>query len=282
MNLPTMNTAVGPQDPSRFGLEPYALQVVVGDDSIKPSSILPLLAISGVYTRPDQVVVGHSTGYTDYLEKYLLLQQGKGLFTGNFFDYRQDRDFNQGFLVEEYKAGKPLNGFLGKGINKRYTSPESYRYGNVGDKLFGPSGLFISYPPAYNYKTGYTDSSTHPEYSTYNGSAGTGLFNFKGFLSNLNRFGDSQVNTAEPRLNGHASNAVQSKLITGAAGIDDFSIFNPYVHHLPFDEENVRPMPIPQIRGQNDIVVHQNFVADLVPTTALWDRYAKKDDDNGE
>mgnify|MGYP003150355885 FL=1 len=220
-------------------------------ESVFPSSVLP--TISGIQ---------YPSGYTlvpfpikSYENKQILLYAGSGLFTGNFLDFRQDRDFNETFLIDDItganQLGKKLQGFEGKGINRYYTSPESYAFGNTNNQasglLYGPSGLFITFAPSGNQQR----SDNHPEFVGYDGSTGSGIFNFKKLLSNF-------------------SNAKESKDKTGAAGIDDFTIFNDYIHYLPFEEDVVGTLG--GVTTENE-AVRIPFVADLVPTDNVWDRY---------
>jgi hypothetical protein len=229
-----------------------------------PSSIFP--ALSGIPNYP--------SGYKTVLDKQLLMSQGSGLFTGNMADFGQERDFNQSaeWITGpngENILGTQLAGFTGKGINRKYVSPESYQFGNdANGRLYGMSGIFVTYPPkrnelgtgsaviaGQNYTTS-TGPADHPEYTGYIGSKGSGVFNFKKFLSTF-------------------SNAEATKLATGAAGIDDFTIFNDYIHYLPFSSASsstggggAGPAPV-----SVDDAVRVPFVADLVPTTSQWDRY---------
>ena len=237
-----------------------------------PSSIFP--AISGIRNYP--------SGYVTVADKQLLLANGSGLFTGNMFDFGQERDFNQAapWITGpdgENILGTQLAGFTGKGINRKYVSPESYQAGNdANGDLYGPSGIFVTYPP-----------SGTPSFTTYTGSKGSGIFNFKKFLSDF-------------------SNAKASKDATGAAGIDNFSIFNDYIHYLPFSSAGggagvgtdqppgegladwrlfesstgggagagTAPQPGGGLSAASvDDAIRIPFVADLIPTTSTWDRY---------
>lgn len=185
---------------------------------IFPSSIFP--AISG------QANGMYPNGYKTIQNKNKLLSDGSGLFTGNLADFRQDRDYVN---KDNIDLGIELTDFNGNGINKYYPSPKSYKAGNNPDgTLYGASGIFITYPP----------SQSSPEWVSYNGSKGSGIFNFKQLISNF-------------------SNAKASKDVTGAFGIDDFTIFNPYIHYISADNKSVS---IP-------------FVSDLKPTTNTWNRY---------
>jgi len=141
--------------------------------------------------------------------------------SGNFADPRQARDF----VDPTINFGVEVAGFDGKGINKYYPSPKEYRYGTA-DGSTAPSGVFISYPP----------SLSNPAYITYDGRKGTGIFNFKEFISDF-------------------SNAPASKAATD--GINNFTIFNPYIHHL---DSNGHAVKIP-------------FVSDVIPTSNVFDRY---------
>ena len=182
--------------------------------------------------------------WENYTVKYYTLQSSTGVFTGNMFDYRQDRDF----VHTTGNPGIPVQGFEGKGINRFWPSPTDYRYGNDSNaftgKLFGTTGIIITYPPSggtsqYGYR------GNHPEDVAYNAnpanSQGTGVFNFVGFLNNF-------------------SNAHYSRLVTGAAGIDNFTIFNDYIHHRREFGTTGREIRVP-------------FVSDLTPTEGIWDRY---------
>lgn len=216
-----------------------------GDMTPPPSSLLP--ALSGIPNYP--------SGYVTVQDKLSLLQNGSGLFTGNFADFVQERDFNPAFLVNVHGVnalGKDLPGFNGKGINKYYTSPASYAFGNTpSGVLHGTSGIFITYPPSGNEVV----FGHHPSFPAYRGSSGTGIFNFKELLSNL-------------------SNAKESKDKTGAAGIDDFTIFNPYIHYLPYEEEATQSaIPNPLTSDEEDLSVKIPFLSDLIPTANIWDRY---------
>jgi len=81
-------------------------------------------------------------------------------------------------------------------------------------------------------------------------SAGSGIFSFVGFLNNF-------------------SNAKLSKDITGASGIDNFTIFNDYIHYYKSEENE----------GEENKEIRVPFVSDLRPTTASWDRYGVDLDD---
>ena len=70
----------------------------------------------------------------------------------------------------------------------------------------------------------------------YDGGTGTGIFNFRNLISAF-------------------SNAPASKAATD--GINNFTIFNPYIHHLDY----------------NGIVVKIPFVSDVIPTSNVFDRY---------
>lgn len=189
---------------------------------IFPSSIFP--AISG------QANGSYPSGYDTVKNKLYLLSQASGLFTGNLADFKQDRDYIGDPL------GVKLQGFNGDGINKYYPSPSGYAAGNNKDgTLYGPTGIFITYPP----------NESSPEWSSYNGSKGSGIFNFKDLLSNF-------------------SNAKASRDITDTSGINDFTIFNDYIHYLPASEDKAIKVP---------------FVSDLIPTNQTWDRYKKLKDD---
>ena len=180
--------------------------------------------------------------WENYTVKYYDLQSSTGIFTGHMFDYRQDRDF----VHTTGNPGFPVQGFEGRGINRFWVSPTGYKYGNNSTsftgKLFGTTGIIITYPPSVGTSQ-YGYRGNHPEDVAYDSnpfnSQGTGVFNFVGFLNNFS--------------NGH-----YSKLVTGAAGIDDFTIFNDYIHYLP---------------TASDKEVRVPFVSDLVPTTDTWDRY---------
>jgi len=152
---------------------------------------------------------------------------------------------------------KTFRGFNGKGINQKYVSPESYQFGNTPHGvLHGPSGLIVTYPPS--------GVGIHPSFAGYTGSTGTGVFNFKKFISEF-------------------SNAKDTKDATGAAGIDDFTIFNDYIHYLPFGESATAgagpSSPIPGVGGGDPREVRIPFVSDLVPTTSIWDRYSEPEED---
>lgn len=183
--------------------------------------------------------VGVIPRWENYTVKYFTLQSSTGVFTGNMFDYRQDRDF----VHTTGNPGIPVQGFEGKGINRFYPSPTDYKYGNTfTGQLFGATGIIITYPPSVGTSQ-YGYRGNHPEDVAYDSnllnSQGTGVFNFVGFLNNF-------------------SNAYYSKLVTGAAGIDDFTIFNDYIHYLPTTRNKEVRIP---------------FVSDLVPTADTWDRY---------
>ncbi len=219
---------------------------------IEPSSILP--ALSGLYES-----IGYwPEGYDTWEKTQELLNAGGGLLDGNFKDYRQHRDYNAnaGLTNPNEILGKPLDGFpdAQAGLNKRYTSPESYKFGNagIGGPLHGQSGIFITQPP-------FSGGNSHPGMADFQASSVSGIFNFKEFLSNF-------------------SNAKESKDATGAAGIDDFTIFNDYVHYLAF--------PAEEIEGGTGGVVAEPpdpvkipFVADLIPTKNVWDRYGSEVED---
>lgn len=222
-------------------------------DTPPPSSLLP--AISGIPNYP--------SGYVTVQDKLSLLQNGTGLFTGNFADFNQERDFDPEFLVNALGVnvlGKNLEGFTGKGINKHYPSPASYAFGNTPiGTLYGQSGIFVTYPPSGNEK----NPANHPSFTGYDGSKGAGIFNFKEFLHDL-------------------SNAKQSKDKTGAAGIDDFTIFNDYIHYLPFEEKTSSgpANPIPGVGNITPREVRIPFLSDLIPTKSIWDRYGPIDEDD--
>jgi hypothetical protein len=97
---------------------------------------------------------------------------------------------------------------------------------------------------------------SNPAYTTHDGSTGSGIFNFKEFISDF-------------------SNAKESKDAT--EGINNFTIFNPYVHYLQYDEcgEGTATTPIPgmPIAEPEACAVKIPFVADLVPTSSVFDRY---------
>lgn len=174
-----------------------------------PSSILPSLSGIGEINNP------YISGYPDVSTKKGLLQLGSGLFTGNFLDYHQDRDF----VMIDNILGEQLE--KENGINKYYPSPASYNTSH--------SGLYFTKPP---------NSGGNPEWFSYDGSRGSGIFSFAALFS---RF----------------SNAPESKNRAGASGINDFTIFNPYVH---FYASNLTPVFIP-------------YLSDLYPAVNMWDRY---------
>lgn len=233
------------------------------DGELHPSSILPSLIGSGTQgtnlsgpnpfmfpsgynslTTPDTDVLG------DIPKDEMLMGLGSGLFTGNFADFRQERHFKdirgQGDPASAIDFGKPLSdrGFEGEGINKYYPSPKGFGYGTitgVDDDLstnIGPgmSGILASYPP----------DSGGPEWSTYNGSKGSGIFNFKEFVANL-------------------GGIVQSGGMVG--GFDTFEIFNPYIHYFAYKDELLG-----YDFGEGD-QIEISFVSDVIPTTNVWDRY---------
>ena len=185
------------------------------------------------------------SGWQTHVQKLTDLQSGTGIFTGHMFDHRQDRDFvpTTENLLANGDPGIFVQGFEGRGINRFYPSPKDYKYGNDSfaftGQLFGTSGIIITYPPSSD------TLNNHPEYTAYDGSTGRGIFNFAGLLNSF-------------------SNAKFSKDVTGAAGIDNFTIFNDYVHHLHYGEdlEDAFPVRVP-------------FVADLIATTGIWDRYGR-------
>ena len=225
---------------------------------VSPSSILPELIgdVTKFFFNPADLTW---EGYT------LTLGMGGGYVDGNFKDYRQHRDFNDAFLVDaagnpiaEQLLGRMIPGFLGKGINKRYTSVKDYFYGNMPNgELYGQSGIFITYPPS----TGNISGITHPSMTGYTGSTGSGIFNPANLISEW-------------------SNAKKSKDRTGAAGIDDFTIFNDYIHYESSEAVledtisggNVNPGG-QQSDPDEDISIRIPFVADVIPTENIWDRY---------
>ena len=248
------------------------------DHELHPSSILPSLIGSGTagvnkagpnpsmfpsgynsLTVPDNQVEG------DIPKDAMLIGLGSGLFTGNFADFRQERHFvdvnGQLVAASAIDFGKPLENFEGEGINKYYPSPTYFSYGTIsgvdGDLStnIGPgmSGVFITYPP-----------SGGPEWSTYNGSKGSGIFNFKDFVANL----------------GHV---VQSGQHYAASGFNTFNIFNDYIHYYDYKSqgllttERVDEDPIPGVPADDaekpSTEIRVPFVADLIPTTNTWDRY---------
>tara|TARA_B100000287_G_scaffold426735_1_gene475152 strand:- start:10022 stop:10738 length:717 start_codon:yes stop_codon:yes gene_type:complete len=228
---------------------------------ISPSSVMP--AISGIPNYPH--------GYETVEDKLLLLDAGSGLVDGNFQDFHQHRNFNPTAGIDalgipnvtsEEILGKPLQNFPDPqaGINKRYPSPESYKFGNKPNgELFGQSGIFITHPPSGNAG----NPKSNPSADDYQGSKGSGIFSFKHLFTTL-------------------SNAKASKEATGAAGIDDFTIFNPYIHYLPFEGEEVttgsgttEPEPAKPVKVP--------FVSDLIPTKNVWDRYGGEvDEENSD
>lgn len=196
-----------------------------------PSSILP--SLSGV-----GIINPYISGYPDVSTKKRLLQGGTGVFTGNFADYHQDRDFS-GNDEDLKNLGTLLNNFGGNGINKYYTSPSEYTYGNNNNgKLNGPSGILITYPPHLN----------SPEWTTYNGSKGSGIFNFKEFLSQF-------------------SNAPSTRIYSIELNQDDVDIFSPYIHYYSYEPE-------PNLSLDNSVKIP--YLSDLVPTTNVWDRYTQR------
>ena len=207
-----------------------------------PSSILLTTSGNSYYGNPAWAV----SGYNSFGFKESLLAAGSGLITANFADFRQDRDFvdNAVGTPDEINFGIDLNpaGFQGEGINRYYPSPKEYAAGTFGGITYG-SGIYITYPPASGKKAG-------PLYATYSGSTGSGIFNFKEFISNF-------------------SNAKESKDAT--SGINNFTIFNPYIHYLP-DPASASTTVVP---GGSAASSHISipFVADLIPTDAMWDRY---------
>ena len=205
------------------------------DGELHPSSILPSLIGSGTQgtnltgpnpfmfpsgynslTTPDTDVLG------DIPKDEMLMGLGSGLFTGNFADFRQERHFidvkGQQVPASAIDYGKPLvnDGFEGEGINKYYPSPTAFGYGTitgVDDDLStnvgpGMSGILASYPP----------DSGGPEWSTYKGSRGSGIFNFKDFVANL-------------------GGIVSSGKHYAASGFNTFDIFNPYIHYYAYKDE---------------------------------------------
>lgn len=89
-------------------------------------------------------------------------------------------------------------------------------------------------------------------------SEGSGIFSFVGFLNNF-------------------SNAKLSKDITGASGIDNFTIFNDYIHYYKSEENEGEENEGEENEENKEIRVP--FVSDLRPTTASWDRYGVDLDD---
>ena len=73
-------------------------------------------------------------------------------------------------------------------------------------------------------------------------SEGSGIFSFVGFLNNF-------------------SNAKLSKDTIGASGIDNFTIFNDYIHYLPAN------------KGAENSEIRVPFVSDFVLTEQSWDVY---------
>lgn len=190
-------------------------------------------------------------GWQDFTVKLFTLQDSDGIFTGNMFDYSQDRDYVYPAdptdplalrLIPEIPPGTPIMGFEGNGINRFYPSPTGYKYGNDSlaftGNLHGTSGIIITYPPLV---PSTSVAENHPEYESYDGSKGTGIFNFAGFLNNF-------------------SNAKRSKEAAEALGTDSFQIFSDYVHYYPGNFEGSGGIRIP-------------FVADLTPSSGAWDRY---------
>ncbi len=232
---------------------------------IAPSSVLP--ALSGLYES-----VGYwPSGYETWVNTQLLLQAGSGLPDGNFRDFRQHRDFNATAGIDALGIpgvtsseilGLPLAGFPDPqaGLNKRYPSPESYKFGNafgIGGPLYGQSGIFITEPP-------FTSGNTHPGMVGYTGSSGVGTFSFKDFLSKF-------------------SNAPATRESAEAAGITDFTIFNDYIHHLGYEEESTTTGTGTTVADEPE-PVRIPFVSDLIPTTNVWDRYGNppEDDENSD
>ena len=111
------------------------------------------------------------------------------------------------------------------------------------DESTAPSGVFISYPPALS----------NPAYTTYNGSTGTGVFNFRNLISEF-------------------SNAPASKAATD--GINNFTIFNPYIHYFQYEGCGTTSLPIPGIPATTEeCAVKIPFVPDVIPTSGVFDRY---------
>jgi len=220
--------------------------------NVFPSSIFP--ALSG------QADGAYPSGYNSIPEKQEQLEAGSGLFTGNLADYHQDRSFPDSLVPTGASLKK--SGFGGGGINKHYPSPLSYQAGNNPDgTLYGSSGIFVTYPP----------HSGSPEWVGYDGSKGSGIFNFKELISNF-------------------SNAKESR--EAASGIYDFTIFNDYIHYespesqagqsqvessdVGVAEDGGSILPSANDETGNEIRIP--FVADLVPTTQAWDRYKTPED----
>ena len=164
--------------------------------------------------------------------------------SGNFADPRQARDFvdpNKGWPTLEINFGVEVAGFDGDGINKYYPSPKEYR-GGTADGSTAPSGVFVSYPPALS----------NPAYTTHTGSKGSGIFNFRNLISGF-------------------SNGPESKAATD--GINNFTIFNDYIHYFIYDECPDGTSPILTVPPEDECVVRIRFVADMIPTSHVFDRY---------
>ena len=225
--------------------------------------------VSGAYVLYSGI---DPSGYETTTNKLFNLQNNAGLFTGHIFDYRQERDF----VHTTGNPGKGIQGFEGKGINRYYPSPTGdtgdFPYGNrwlqsegldenlpeFDGKLVGTSGIIITYPPSNSgYLTSDPGTSFHPEFTAYDGSKGSGIFNFAKLINSL-------------------SNASGTMNATGVAGISSFTIFNDYLHHRVYNHP-ILPAPIPD-EQEGDLAfkafpVKMPFVSDLTATLQIWDRY---------
>lgn len=188
-------------------------------------------------------------GYNVDPGKAAMLAQGSGEWAGHFFDFRQEPAFvhNKSYL-DAINQGTSVVGFLGDGINKQYPHPDDFQIGNVnvlGVDTPQGSGLLDTRPPSAG--TAANAGNTQ--------STGTGILSFYGLVS---QFSSSHGLTV---------------------GLD-FEIFGDYIHYLPYGEvageggEDTTPVITGVTDGTADNRgVRVPFVADLTPTTRVFDRY---------
>tara|TARA_Y100001973_G_C5174402_1_gene320982 strand:+ start:821 stop:1558 length:738 start_codon:yes stop_codon:yes gene_type:complete len=203
-----------------------------------------------------------------------ILRDGSGVVTAHFYDFRQEPEFNWGlsyFPIQE-NTGILAPNFVhndASGINKKYPHPDDFAIGNLQIPILG--GSIVDFPIPYESGLLYTYGPTnrHP-ITDENQSTGSGLFHYYG--SNL----------GERTLNGLISNF--SKPGSVSDGIQDYEIFNDYIHYLPYeeaedDEEEGDTTPvIPGVTDgtDDDLEVRIPFVADFTATDKVFNKYPRR------